>query len=187
MSPSWEFTSLCGSHINQPTTGVGLHEGEEVFQSIKIILRNMDLLPQKISRNWRISFLKQNWSPGICIEAEVQWVLLFTTHVSTYFQWHAHQQRRQWHYYGSVFLLRGDSWATPTPVFCKMKLYFCTVPPVFRRRLIDTHTHTHTHTRTHILRNTWAHRGLCEALNTKWPQFEKCHTITVMRFFTQWF
>jgi hypothetical protein len=52
-----------------------LQEREEVFQNIKIILRNMDLLPQKIPRNRRSSFLKQNLSPGICMEADVQWLL----------------------------------------------------------------------------------------------------------------
>jgi len=84
----------------------------------------MDLLPQKNPTQLKgfvskVEFIAKNLYRGRCWMGSF---FFFATHVSTYFQWHAHQQGHQWHYYGSVFLLRGDSWATPTPVFCKMKL-----------------------------------------------------------------
>ena len=97
----------------------GLQEGEEIFQNIKIILGNVDLLPKKNLTQLKdfvskAEFIARNLYTGKCSMGS-----FFATHVSMYFQWHAHQQHRQCR----SILLRGDSWATPTSVFCKMKLF----------------------------------------------------------------
>lgn len=155
LCPLVEHSRVCVAAIlNSRRQAWGLGEGSGFFfQDIKIILwhtRVWIYYFKKVPRNWRGSFLKQTLSPSICLQANIQCVFFSPTHVSTCFQWHAHQRRRRWHYYGSLFLVCGDSWVTPVPVFCKMKLCFCTVAPEFWRNLIDTHTcaRARTHTRT---------------------------------------
>jgi hypothetical protein len=122
----------------------GLQEGEEVFQNIKIILRNMDLLPQKIPRNWKVTFLKQNLSPGICIEADVQWVL--------FSQPTSRRISNDMYISNAINNIITDQYfccvvtAEPQQLqFSARWNYFCTVTPVLWRRLIDTHAHAHTY------------------------------------------
>jgi len=132
----------------------GLQEGEKVFQNIKIILRNMDLLPQKIPRNWKVSFLKQNLSPGICIEADVQWVF--------FSQPTSRRISNDMHISNAINDIITDQyfWCVVTAEPHQLQFsarwnYFCTVTPRLWRRLIDTHART----RAHILKSTWAHVG----------------------------
>jgi len=122
----------------------GLQEGEEVFQNTKIILGNMDLLPQKIPRDWKVSLLKQNLSPGICTEANVQWVL--------FSQPTSRRISNDMHISNAINDIITDQYiccvvtAEPHQLqFSARWNYFCTVTPVFWRRLIDTHAHAHTY------------------------------------------
>jgi hypothetical protein len=107
---------------------------------------------KKISRNWRISFLKQNLSPGICIQANVQWVL-FSQPTSRCISSDMHISNT-----GNAAVYCCVVTAEPHQLqFSARWNYFCTVTSLFWPRLIDTHARMHASTRVHILKSTWAH------------------------------